>query len=229
MKFILNLIGEYEMAKQIKTGDDLAKIAGAELNAAKGESKKTTKKNKLLSITHKRKAGEISLVNRNKPGQPLTTEMDEWISGKPTGKIVVGHTITDGKYIPIYKEDEPTGEKPAKKKNSFFDMWLQDKLNDTSSDLDRPMTIDLKAVAAYNEWVRSGTQPTQANTVSEEPKGIKSKVFVLEFDWHYGHEKEEAKSRKDAVLRMAEWEKTFYHFEFENIQIYSEIRYRTKI
>jgi len=84
------------------------------------------------------------------------------------------------------------------------------------------------AVEAYNKAVEE--RGTFSETVaSKEPEGEKYEVYVLEFDWAYGHRKDECSSKEEAEKRLEKWQKTFYWAEFSNVKIYQEIRYRTKI
>ena len=84
------------------------------------------------------------------------------------------------------------------------------------------------AIEAYNKAVEE--RGTFSETVaSKEPEGEKYEVHVLEFDWAYGHRKDECSSKEEAEKRLEKWQKTFYWAEFSNVKIYHEIRYRTKI
>jgi len=192
-----------------------------------------------------------SYVTRNRLGQPFTTEFDEFVDGKPTGNIQIGSKFIDGEYIPIYKGEEamleeskkdkakskpkakpkPTPvakkiDKPASNADKF-NKWFSDKFGDT------PMPLDPVAVASYNEWVdKNGTFATlEPQIIFEKPEGEEYTVFVLEFDWHYGHEKDECKSKKEAMDRIQLWQKTYTGdwSKIKNFKIYSEIRFRKEI
>jgi len=52
---------------------------------------------------------------------------------------------------------------------------------------------------------------------------------VLEFDWAYGHRKDECSSIEETEKRLEKWTSTFSTFSFSNIEIYKVIRYRIKI
>lgn len=81
-------------------------------------------------------------------------------------------------------------------------------------------------IAEYNKRVEDGG--TFAETVNK-PKGEEYEVYVLEFDWNYGHRKDECRSMEHAIERLARWTSTFSTFSFSNIKIYKEVRYRTKV
>lgn len=65
--------------------------------------------------------------------------------------------------------------------------------------------------------------------VSAEPGGVGYEMYVLEFDWDYGHEKEEVESISAAKARRKQWESTFVAFEFTNWKLSKEIRYKEEI
>lgn len=148
-------------------------------------------------------------VTRNRRDRPFTTEMDEIVDSKPTGKIVVCSKIIDGKYIPIYKGEEPF--EPDLKK---FNLWFQKQFSNKLS------------IENYNQKIEE--KGTFAEAISK-PEGEEYSVFMLEFDWHYGHEKEECESKKSALQRKEEWISTFYWAEFSNWKLYSEARFRIDV
>ncbi len=65
--------------------------------------------------------------------------------------------------------------------------------------------------------------------VSAEPIGRRYEVYVLEFDWDYGHEKEEVESIKAGKARRQQWEETFVSFTFTNWKLSKEVRYREEL
>lgn len=81
------------------------------------------------------------------------------------------------------------------------------------------------AIAEYNKQVED--RDTFAETVNK-PEGEEYEVYVLEFDWANGHQKDECRSNEHALERLAKWTSTFSTFSFFNIKIYKEIRYRMK-
>ena len=139
------------------------------------------------------------LVTRNRLGQPPTTDMDEFIDGEPTGKIVVASRIIDGKYLPIYKGEEPFEPDPEQ-----FSRWFQKLFNDRTD------------------------RKTFAETIGE-PKGEKYEVYVLEFDWTYGHRKEDCRSIEHARQRQEKWQAKSHWAEFYNLKINKDARNRNII
>lgn len=151
----------------------------------------------------------LYLVTRNRLGQPLTTDMDEFVDGKATGKIVVASRSIDGKYVPIYKGEEPFEPDPKK-----FQLWFQ-----------KYFGTKLVEKKPKKKSKQKTKQKTFAETLGQ-PKGEKYEVYVLEFDWVYGHRKEDCESREHAVQRQEKWQKRFYWAEFTDFKIHKEIRYR---
>lgn len=140
----------------------------------------------------------LYLVTRNRLDQPPTIEMDEVVDGKLTGKIVTQSKIIDGKYIPIYK-----GEEPFEPNTQKFAQWFQKYFDQTKE------------------------RKTFAESIGE-PEGEKYEVHVIEFDWIYGHRKEDCKSKKHALERQKKWIETFSWAEFSNWKLYAEVRYRNE-
>ena len=206
------------MVKTIETVEDLAKIAGAELAAKRGKKEKRKPAKKANTPVESFNNVGRYLVTRNRRDRPLMTEMDEFIDGKATDKIIVGSKIVAGNYVPIYKGDEP-----APKKVDKFTKWFDKQFGDT------PLPLDPAAVASYNRWVDEHGTFAQPKTVTEKPAGDEYKVFVLEFDWNYGHRKEDCKSKKHALVRKEKWASKFYWAEFSNWKMYSEIRFRNEV
>lgn len=66
----------------------------------------------------------------------------------------------------------------------------------------------------------------KSTSSSEEVEGEKYTVYVLEFDWWYGHEKEECDSIKEAQARKVKCEEVYSEFELTNWKLSLEIRYR---
>ena len=62
-----------------------------------------------------------------------------------------------------------------------------------------------------------------------EPTGEKSVMIILEFDWHYGHEREECETISQAKQRKEQWQITFSSFEFSNWKMYKETRYKEEL
>lgn len=81
-------------------------------------------------------------------------------------------------------------------------------------------------IAEYNKQIED--RDTFAETVSK-PKGEEYEVYVLEFNWNYGHRKDECRSMEHAIERLTKWQKTFYWADFSDVKIYKELRYRTKV
>jgi len=157
------------------------------------------------------------LLTRNRRGQPFTTEMDEIVDGEPTGKIVVGSRIVDGEYVPIYKGEEPEPKKAKKRKRK--------KTKTVDKIAPKPVTF----IKWFNK--QFGEQGIKPEVITENPKGEEYAVFILEFDWHYGHEKQECKTKADALKIKAAYQ-TMYVGEwtmFSNWKIYQETRFRTEV
>jgi len=157
-----------------------------------------------------------------------------FLQGVPQ-KSLWHNTPTFRAMVETVEKNEIEEELPIDKKYSKFVEWFNERFND------QPMTIDPKAVDDYNKWVKEhGTfveqsakhvAETKTEIIIEKPKGEEYNVFILEFDWHYGHEKEECKSKKQALARKKEWQEYYVGkwTNFSNWKIYSEIRYRIEI
>ncbi len=64
------------------------------------------------------------------------------------------------------------------------------------------------------------------STPVNETEGEKYTIYVLEFDWWYGHEKEEFDSIKEARASKIKWEDLYSEFELTDWKLYSETRFR---
>lgn len=136
-------------------------------------------------------------VTRNRLDKLPTTEWDEYDENGLTGKITVGHKLVDGESMPIYKGEESFEIDP-----DHFRSWFQKFFSDQLE-----------------------TKPSSTESIVEE-QGEKYTTYVLEFDWWYGHEKEECDSIKEARARKVKWEELYSTFELTNWKLSSEIRYR---
>jgi len=136
----------------------------------------------------------------------------EWISGEHPG-----YQAYDGdRMLSINEENDmrvKLGMSPVSdsKPKDKFRGWFNKQFAD--------------GIAEYNKQVED--RGTFAESISK-PKGEEYEVYVLEFDWNNGHEKDECRSMEHALERLAKWQKTFYWADFSGIKIYQEIRYRTK-
>lgn len=135
-----------------------------------------------------------------------------WVSGKHPGY----QAYDDGRMLSIEEENDmrtKLGMSPILDKDlkDNFQNWFNKKYGEQMD--------------AYNKQVEK--RGTFAETISK-PKGDEYTVYVLEFDWNYGHEKADCKSKEEAEDRIDRWQKTFYWAALSNIKIYKEIRYKTE-
>jgi len=139
------------------------------------------------------------LVTRNRRDKPFTPYLDEFIDGKATGRIVISYYIKDGKYTPIYQSN-----------------------NDEIINFDYE-----KYIKWFNKQFDHKLKRIKINEKSNET--IKNKkYYIIEFDWCYGHEKEEFETKKLLKEWFERCKEKFSDFNFENIKIYEEIRYIRK-
>ena len=93
---------------------------------------------------------------------------------------------------------------------------------------DKPKSKKKKVKKSATKKTVAKVEPKNIE-VPDEPEGERYEIYVLEFDWDYGYEREEVESIKDARVRRKQWEETFTKFTFTNWKLSKEIRYRKKL
>lgn len=135
-----------------------------------------------------------------------------WISGEHPG-----YQASDGDRVLTL--DEENEMRTRLEMSPVFGVETRDKFQDWFN----KQFAD--GIAEYNKQVED--RGTFAESISK-PEGERYEVYVLEFDWAYGHRKDECSSIEHAENRLEKWQKTFYWATFSDVKIYQEIRYRTQ-
>lgn len=150
--------------------------------------------------------GSTYLVTRNRRGEPPTTEMDEVVDGKPTGRIVTSYEFVNGKLVYHYKD----GAKVDERKVFYVDVGTM-----TTEDA---VAAVARLTAELASRANKPAIPADAAT-----------VYVVEFDWQYGHEKVECETVGEAKGYYELMMKEFPTAKISNVEIYKERRIRERI
>lgn len=167
---------------------------------------------------------------------------------KKTSERVESKKLTDEEKQKIREEIHQGGERFATKLNRMNAFWKNEKrreyflkpMDDNSSiDLykeiknfeDGPDAIIKPLLAAIKQFSGKQWGPFASEVeVTKEPEGDKEEVYILEFDWEYGHERVEFSSLKEAK-EYPSFIQEFYSkvsFDEKSFVISKEIRYKIK-
>jgi hypothetical protein len=150
--------------------------------------------------------GSTYLVTRNRRVETPTTEMDEIIDGKPTGRIVTSYEFINGEMVYHYKGDAKVDERKV-----FY------------VDVGSLSTED--AVAAVGRLTQELAGRANKPAIPENAET----VYVVEFDWQYGHEKVECNTVGEAKGYYELMMREFPIAKISNVEIYKERRIRERI
>lgn len=195
--------------------------------------------------------GERSFFTRNRRGQPATKLMDEFVDGKPTGKIISSYSIVEGHVVPHYVGEDAgitmqeitqlrCGSKPRGRKLNpgVLPEEVIGRLDDGYIGVQRGLEYQASPaeVAAVVEAAKPVKRPDTATVLSPvivaphqqrvviEQREDLTQVFVLEFDGPTGIERKEFTSANAAREYPAFLTSYYSRTLFSNFRLFREYR-----
>lgn len=169
--------------------------------------------------------GDYSLVTKNRRGHPSTTDRDEFIDGKPTGRIVSAIRFEDDHLVYEYHDGDERWVDSVNNSHFFLEGdGVHDKeeipsfLNDTDGE------EICEIISTLSESLAHIAELTETSTFHDAPT-----TCVVEFDWQMGHEVVEcssvsvARGYRDDMLKQYPWA------VITNYQVFKEQRIREEI
>ncbi len=146
------------------------------------------------------------------------------------GESFVMRRVSSGPFkIPLAQQIEDLGLDKTEISKLFKEIVKEhelDKVKSKKKVINKPVKKAKKPDEKKPEKVKEIVVKTEVPT---EPNGERYEVYVLEFVWEYGPEKEEVESIKAARARRQQWEETFHKFTFTDWKLYKEVRYREEV
>lgn len=184
--------------------------------------------------------GERSFFTRNRRGQPATELMDEFIDGKPTGKIVSGYRVVEGsnRVEPRYFLSGDAPRRGRQLKPGVLPPEVIGSIDDGYIGVQRgfeyvPSTAEVAAVIEAAKPVKRPDTATVLNPVIVAPHQQRvvieqredlTQVFVLEFDGPTGVERKEFASANAAREYPAFLTSYYSSTLFSNFRLFREYR-----